>query len=51
VPCGLHFGKVTSMSKILGFEVDMIEVKSRFCHHFGKNFERTLRIAPSPALA
>jgi len=51
VPCGLHFGKVTSVSKILGIEVKMIEVKSRFCHHFGKYFERTLRIAPSSVLA
>jgi len=47
VPCGLHLGKVTSMSQILGYGVDMIEVRSTFCHHFGKNFKRTLRIAPS----
>ena len=49
VPCGLHFMKVTSMSKILGFEVDIMEVKRRFCHHFGKNFGKHLRIAPPPS--
>jgi lipoyl(octanoyl) transferase len=51
VPCGLHFGKVTSMSKILGFQADMAEVKRSFCHHFGKNFGRTLRKTRYPSLS
>jgi lipoate-protein ligase B len=51
VPCGLHFGKVTSMSKILGFQADMAEVKRSFCHHFGKNFGRTLRPTRYPSLS
>jgi len=41
VPCGLDSKRVTSMSKLLGIEVQISQVKERFCLHFGKIFERT----------
>jgi lipoate-protein ligase B len=47
VPCGLDSKRVTSMSKLLGTEVEISQVKERFCLHFGKIFERT-PVSPSP---
>jgi lipoyl(octanoyl) transferase len=42
IPCGLNSTRVTSMSKILGKEIDISEVKGRFCFHFGRFFEKIL---------
>ena len=38
-PCGFSDRKATSMSKILGFEMPMGQVKERLTFHFGKVFD------------
>jgi lipoyl(octanoyl) transferase len=49
VPCGLDSKSVTSMSKLLGIEVAISQVKERFSFHFGKMFERSLNpVSPFP---
>jgi len=42
VPCGLKSASVTSMLELLGREVDISEIKARFCVHFSSTFEREL---------
>jgi lipoyl(octanoyl) transferase len=44
VPCGLKSKGVTSMLEILGTRADMNEIKTRFCVHFSKIFERNLTL-------
>jgi len=39
IPCGIGDKKVTSLSKILGKEIPMEEVKARYTYRFGKVFE------------
>lgn len=41
-PCGLEDVEMVSMEKILGFKVDMNELKKRFIHIFSIIFERSL---------
>ena len=49
VPCGLDSKSVTSMSKLLGKEIEISQVKERFSFHFGETFERSLNpVSPFP---
>ncbi|MBC7319420.1 lipoyl(octanoyl) transferase LipB [bacterium] len=41
-PCGLEDVEMVSIEKILGFKVDMDELKKRFIHIFSMIFERSL---------
>jgi len=41
-PCGLEDVEMVSIEKILGFRVDMNELKNRFIHIFSVVFERSL---------
>ncbi|MGC8972382.1 MAG: lipoyl(octanoyl) transferase LipB [bacterium] len=41
-PCGLEDVEMVSIEKILGFKVDMDELKKRFIHIFSMVFERSL---------
>lgn len=41
-PCGLEDVEMVSIEKILGFKVDMDELKKRFIHIFSMTFERSL---------
>jgi lipoyl(octanoyl) transferase len=44
VPCGLVNRGVTSMAQVLGVdEIELSEVRSRFCEEFGIAFDVTLR--------
>ncbi|MGH7926578.1 MAG: lipoyl(octanoyl) transferase LipB [Candidatus Binatia bacterium] len=41
VPCGLAWADVTSMEKELGTELNLVEVRDRFLHHFAELFGYT----------
>jgi lipoyl(octanoyl) transferase len=41
VPCGLTWADVTSMEKELGTELNLVEVRDRFLHHFAERFGYT----------
>lgn len=47
VPCGITDKGVTSLSRILGRQVEMQEVARAATHHFGEVFERKTRLAAS----
>jgi lipoyl(octanoyl) transferase len=41
IPCGLTWADVTSMEKELGTEVNLVEARDRFLHHFAEVFGYT----------
>ena len=44
VPCGIANKGVTSLSQILGYELDMGEVREKVVYHFGKVFGATIEM-------
>jgi lipoate-protein ligase B len=51
VPCGIPGRGVTSLDRLLGRQVDRLEVEDRIILHFGEVFERVAAAVPAPTTA